>query len=338
MKKIKVGIIGYGYWGPNVVRNFNDNHQMEVVKVCDLSKERLEQVKKKHRNISTTSCPDDILKDKKTDVVAIVTPVSTHYQLAKKALENGKSIFIEKPFTINVAEAENLIKIANKNNLLIMVDHTFLFTPAVKRIKSIIHEGVLGKLYYYDSVRINLGLLQHDINVIWDLVPHDISVMNYLIGNLRPLTVNAVGMSHFDNKMEDIAYLAVKFEHNFIAHFHVNWLSPVKIRQTLIAGNKKMLVWDDLNQDEKLKVYDKGVNVNSREGVYKLLVSYRSGDMICPKIDNTEALQTETQYFVDCLLNNKKPINDGESGLNVVRILEASSLSLKEGGREISIS
>jgi predicted dehydrogenase len=218
-----------------------------------------------------------------------------------------------------------------------MVDHTFLFTGAVRKMKELITDGSLGNLYYYDSVRINLGLFQHDINVIWDLAPHDISIMDYLIDNLKPVSVNAIGAEHFGSGLEDVAYLTVKFDNHFIGHFHVNWLSPVKIRKTLVAGDKKMIVWDDLDVDAKIKVYDKGVDVKKTEDIYRLLVKYRSGEMFTPTVENIEALKFETEYFVECLKNSKKPINDGEAGLRVVKILEASNKSLKNGGMEVKI-
>jgi predicted dehydrogenase len=218
-----------------------------------------------------------------------------------------------------------------------MVDHTFLFTGAVRKMKELITDGSLGNLYYYDSVRINLGLFQHDINVIWDLAPHDISIMDYLIDNLKPVSVNAIGADHFGSGLEDVAYLTVKFDNHFIGHFHVNWLSPVKIRKTLVAGDKKMIVWDDLDVDAKIKVYDKGVDVKKTEDIYRLLVQYRSGEMFTPTVENLEALQLETEYFVECLKNSKKPINDGEAGFRVVKILEASNKSLKNGGMEVKI-
>jgi len=329
---LKAGVIGYGYWGPNIVRNLNANPNIAVKKVCDLSNDRLKLVSGLYPDIETTKVSDDILIDTHLDLIAIVTPVFTHYELAKKALLNGKHVFIEKPFASTSAQAEELIEIAEKKNLKIIVDHTFLFTGAVRKIKEFIDNGTIGNLYYYDSVRVNLGLFQHDINVIWDLAPHDISIMNYLISNLKPFSVNAVGAEHFNRGLEDVAYLTVRYENNFIAHFHVNWLSPIKVRYTLVAGDKKMLVWNDMLTDEKIKVYDKGVRVE-----YNLLVQYRSGDMYSPKIPNIEALKLETEYLVDYIMNNKKIDNDGIAGLNVVRILEAANKSLKNNGKEIKI-
>lgn len=334
---LKAGVIGYGYWGPNIVRNFSANPNIIVKKVCDLSDDRLKLVHSSYPDIETTPVSDEVLLDTHLDLIAIVTPVFTHYELAKKALLNGKHIFVEKPFTSTSAQAEELIEIAEKKNLKIMVDHTFLFTGAVRKMKELVDNGILGNLYYYDSVRVNLGLFQHDINVIWDLAPHDISIMEYLIDNFKPLSVNAVGAEHFNRGLEDVAYLTVRYENNFIAHFHVNWLSPIKVRNTLVAGDKKMLVWNDMLTDEKIKVYDKGVKVDTAEGVYNLLVQYRSGDMYSPTIPNVEALKLETEYLVDYIMNNKKIDNDGIAGLNVVRILEAANKSLKNNGSEIKI-
>jgi predicted dehydrogenase len=336
-KMLKAGVIGYGYWGPNIVRNFTANPNIVVKKVCDISNERLKFVSSLYPSIETTKESDDVLTDMDLDLIAIVTPVFTHYELAKKALLNGKHVFVEKPFTSTSAQAEELIEIAEKKNLKIMIDHTFLFTGAVRKMKELIDDGTLGNLYYYDSVRVNLGLFQHDINVIWDLAPHDISIMNYLVNDLKPLSVNAVGAEHFNRELEDVAYLTVRYENNFIAHFHVNWLSPVKVRYTLVAGDKKMLVWNDLLTDEKIKIYDKGVRVDTREGVYDLLVQYRSGNMYSPKVPNIEALKLETEYLVDYIINDKKVDNDGIAGLNVVRILEAANESLKNNGKEIKI-
>lgn len=332
---LNAGIIGYGYWGPNIVRNFNQNPNIKVSKVCDISDDRLNIVSNLYPNITTTKVIDDICSDNAIDIVGVITPVFSHYELAKKALFNGKHVFIEKPLASTSAQCEELIEIAEKRNLIIMVDHTFLFLGAVRKIKELIEDNTIGDLYYYDSVRVNLGLFQHDINVIWDLAPHDISIMNYLIKDKRPISLNAVGVDHFGNGLEDVAYLTVRFEDDFIANFHVNWLSPVKIRRTLVAGNKKMLVWNDLANDEKIKVYDKGVEVDTKELAYNLLIQYRSGDMWAPKISNEEALKVEVEYLVDCITNGEKPINDGINGLKVVKILELSNQSIKNGGKEI---
>lgn len=333
---IKIGIIGFGYWGPNVVRNFQSTENAKVVSICDKKKDALGRARKRHPNISLIQDSNEILKSPNIDAVAIVTPVSSHYELARKAIENKKHVFIEKPFTDSVAKAEQLIELAARNRVMIMVDHTFVFTGAVRKIKEVISSGSLGNLYYYDSTRVNLGLFQHDINVVWDLAPHDFSIMDYLLEQ-KPAAILTTGSEHFVRGLEDVAYITVYFDDNIIAHFNVNWLSPVKIRMTLIGGENKMLVWNDLEQDEKIKIYDKGVKIESKEGIYEQLVSYRSGDIWAPKVDQAEALKLEAEYFIDCILNNKTPINDGHAGLRVVRILEASDLSLKKRGRMIKL-
>src|SRR6202040_2946687 len=295
---IRVGVIGYGYWGPNIVRNFQGHEKADVVAVCDKNPKSLARARRAHPEVPVTSDQMEVLTSTQVDLVAVVTPVWTHFELAKLALENGKHVFVEKPFTCTAAQAEQLIELADRKNLKIMVDHTFLFTGAVKRIRQFIEDGTLGDLYYYDSTRVNLGLLQHDVNVIWDLAPHDLSIMNYLIKE-KPEAVVATGESHL-NHVADVAYLTIYYPNNVIAHINVNWLSPVKIRTTLIGGEKKMLVWNDLEADEKIKVYDKGVEMSNGEGRYKLMVSYRSGDMWAPRIEQLEALKVEAAYFVDC--------------------------------------
>jgi predicted dehydrogenase len=272
----------------------------------------------------------DAILSTEIDAIAIVTPVWTHFELAKAALESGKHVFVEKPFTSNAAQAEELINLAQQKNLMIMVDHTFLFTSAVKKISELLNAGTLGKLYYYDSTRINLGLFQHDINVLWDLAPHDLSIMDYLI-ETSPEAIVATGQKHL-NGHEDMAYMTLYFPDKVISHINVNWLSPVKVRTTLIGGEKRMLVWNDLEADEKVKVYDKGVDVNNNEGVYERLVNYRSGDMWVPQLEQGEALHTELSYFVDCISSGQVPINDGCAGLRVVKMLEAASESLSKRG------
>src|SRR5437762_2527110 len=296
---IRIGVIGYGYWGPNIVRNFHTHEKSEVVLVCDKSTKCQERLHKAHPSIPFTTDAMEILKSPRIDAVAVVTPVWTHFELAKAALENGKHVFVEKPFTCSVQQAEELVELADRKNLKIMVDHTFLFTGAVKKIRQMVDDGELGDLYYYDSLRVNLGLFQHDVNVIWDLAPHDLSIMDYLIKD-KPTAVIATGQKHL-NGHEDIAYITIYFGDKMIAHLNVNWLSPVKVRNTLLGGEKKMVLWNDVEADEKVKVYDKGVDISSSNGqsVYDLLVSYRSGDMWVPKIEQAEALATEAKYFVD---------------------------------------
>jgi predicted dehydrogenase len=333
---IKIGIIGYGYWGPNVVRNFLSTKGAQIISICDINKDALNKARKNYPKLEMVSDSSEILTSSEIDAVAIVTPVYTHFELAKKAIENGKHIFVEKPFTSSVAEAEELIELAEKKNVKIMVDHTFLFTGAVRKIKKLIEDGTLGNIYYFDSTRVNLGLFQHDINVIWDLAPHDLSIMDYVIQE-KPSGITATGIEHFGRGLEDVAYITVFFDKDIIAHFNVNWLSPVKIRMTLIGGEKKMLVWNDLESDEKVKIYDRGVNVEDKKGIYELLVSYRSGDIWTPMVEETEALKLEAEYFIECIENNKTPINDGYAGLRVVKILEASDLSIKNNGKMVKI-
>jgi len=327
---VKFGVIGYGYWGPNVVRNLQTLEGAQVVSVCDKSSAARRRVHRSYPNIYVTSDASEVMTSPDIDAVAVVTPVWTHFELAKEALENGKHVFVEKPFTSSVAQAEKLIELAEKKNLQIMVDHTFLFTGAVKKIKQLLHEGSLGKLYYYDSTRVNLGLFQHDVNVIWDLAPHDLSIMDFLIEK-SPEALVATGQKHL-NGFEDVAFITLYFPEQVIAHVNVNWLSPVKVRTTLIGGEKKMLVWNDLEADEKVKIYDKGVNITNQEGLYELLVNYRSGDMWAPQLEQVEALRQELAYFVDCISHNRAPFNDGAAGLRVVRMLEAANESLSKRG------
>jgi predicted dehydrogenase len=333
---LRIGVVGYGYWGPNIVRNFSTANGSEVTMVCDMNQQTLKKVKKAYPQISVTDNIDELIKSPDVDAIAIATPVFTHHDLAKKALEAGKSIFLEKPFTYTVAEAEDLVELAAKKNLKLMVDHTFLYTGAVRKIRQLIDDGTLGNLYYFDSIRVNLGLFQHDVNVVWDLAPHDISIMDYVIGE-KPQAVVATGVGHFDRDLEDVAYLTFYYDHNIIAHINVNWLSPVKVRTTLLGAEKKMLVWNDLEPDEKIKIYDKGVQVKSKEGKYNLLVNYRSGDMWAPKVEHTEALKLMAEKFVDYVENGGTVVNDGIAGLNNVKMLEAASKSLNNKGAMVYI-
>ena len=332
---IRIGVIGYGYWGPNVVRNLQALDAAQVVAVCDKHPPALKRARHGYPNVQLVSDANEILRSPDIDAVAVVTPVWTHFDLARAALQNGKHVFLEKPLTSNAAQAEELIELAERKNLKIMVDHTFLFTGAVRKIRQLVDQGELGDLYYYDSTRVNLGLFQHDIDVIWDLAPHDLSIMDYLIRK-EPEAVVATGQAHL-NSHADIAFITVYFPQNTIAHINVNWLSPVKVRTTLIGGEKKMLVWNDLEADEKVKIYDKGVDISNREGVYELLVSYRSGDMWSPKVEQSEALKTELQYFLDCIETDQKPTNDGVAGLRVIRLLEAAGKSLKLRGETVLV-
>src|SRR5258705_9358208 len=327
---LRFGVIGFGYWGRNIVRNLRAIEGCQVVGVCDQSPAARKRIQSANPGIPVYSDHNELVSSADVDAIAVITPVWTHFEVAKAALENGKHVFVEKPFTSSVAQAEELINLAEQKNLKIMVDHTFLFTGAVRKMRQLLDEGVLGKLYYYDSTRVNLGLFQHACNVIWDLAPHDLSIMNHLLDDDAE-AVSATGQTHL-NGHEDIAFITAYFPEKMIAHINVNWLSPVKVRTTLIGGEKKMLVWNDLEADEKLKIYDKGVDVKNQEGLYNLLVSYRSGDMWSPQGEQVEALKLELSYFVDCIRNDEQPFNDGLAGLKVVRMLEAANESVAKRG------
>jgi predicted dehydrogenase len=303
--------------------------------VCDKSPTALARIRKAYPGVRAVSDPNEVLQSPDIDAVAVITPVWTHYELAKRALENGKHVFIEKPFTSSSAQAEELIELAAQKKLTIMVDHTFLFTGAVRKIRELTESGALGDLYYYDSLRVNLGLFQHDVSVIWDLAPHDLSIMDHIIKG-EPEAIVATGEKHL-NGVEDVAFMTIYFPRNVIAHINVNWLSPVKIRTTLIGGEKKMLVWNDLVADEKIRVYDRGVQITSGEGIRDLLVSYRTGDMWAPQVEQLEALRVELDYFANCITNSKTPFNDGHSGLRVVRMLEAAEASIQKRGELVRL-
>lgn len=335
---IRVGIIGYGYWGPNIARNFAAAQGCELRALADFNESNLARAFSTYRGIKTYLDPLEMIRSPEIDVVGVITPLSTHYELAHYALEQGKHVFVEKPFTSNSIQAEELIELAEKKGLLIMVDHTFLFTGAVQKIKEYLDRDELGNLLYYDATKVNLGLFQHDSNVVWDLAPHDLSIMDYLIGT-DPEAMVVTGANHF-SEFEEMAYLTIYFPDKVIAHISVNWLSPVKVRSTLFGGEKKMLVWNDLEPDEKIRLYDKGVNVSNhnRSGIYELLVSYRQGDLVVPRVESVEALRTETQYFIECLEKKEKPFNDGVSGWRIVKMLEAADLSLKQRGGVVPIS
>src|SRR5450755_505282 len=327
---LKFGVIGYGYWGPNIVRNLRALEGCEVVGICDQTPAARKRIQAANPGVPVHSDANELIKSPNVDAIAVITPVWTHYEITKAALENGKHVFVEKPFTSTAAQAEELINLAAQKNLQIMVDHTFLFTGAVRKIQKLLKDGTLGKLYYYDSTRVNLGLFQHDCNVIWDLAPHDLSIMNHLL-HKDAEAISATGQAHL-NEHEDIAFITAYFPDKMIAHINVNWISPVKVRTTLIGGEKKMLVWNDLEADEKLKIYDKGVDITTRQGLYNLLVNYRSGDMWSPQLEQIEALSHELAYFIECIEGNKTPHNDGAAGLRIVKMLEAATESLSKRG------
>jgi predicted dehydrogenase len=333
---IKIAIIGYGYWGPNLVRNFANAKDCKVHTVVDFRTERLDIAKRNHTQINTSNNTDDIFNNNDIDAIVIATPVFTHFDLAKRAIENGKHVLLEKPMTSSVQEAEQLIELADKYQKVLMVDHTFLYTGAVQKMKKMIDANEIGNVKYFDSTRINLGLFQPDVNVLWDLAPHDISILNYLI-NEKPYSVQATGISHTNNGIENIAFLTVNYNSDFIAHFNCSWTSPVKIRMMLIGGDKKMVVFNDLEPTEKIKIYDTGYYHKTDEEKNRILVDYRAGDIFIPKIENKEALAGMAADFVSAIINNSTPISNYQSGLDVIKILEASQKSIKNKGKEIII-
>ena len=333
---MNIGIIGYGYWGPNLVRNFYANNDCNVIMVADKRPERLRLIETIYPKISCVLDADQILTNNQIDAVVIATPVNSHFELAKLALENGKHVLLEKPMTRTIQEAEILIDLAIKKNKTLMVDHTFLYTGAVQKMKELVNSNELGKINYFDSTRINLGLFQEDCNVLWDLAPHDLSILNYLVDE-KPISVNATGISHTKNGIENIAYLTLNFQSGMIAHFNCSWTSPVKIRTSLIGGDKKMIVYNDIEPTEKIKVYDTGYSFNSDEDKKQLLIDYRVGDVYIPKLETTEALQKMTTDFINAIKYNTRPISDHNIGIAIVSILEKAEESLKSGGKEIKL-
>src|SRR6185436_6926317 len=334
---IKVGVIGYGYWGPNLVRNFMSAPGSVVARVCDLREERLSSLEKLYPALKTCTDSAELIEDPQIDAVVIATHVSSHFDLALAALRAGKHVLVEKPLASKSDQARKLVDEAVARKLVLLVDHTFVYTPAVKKVRDLITSGALGQIYYYDAVRVNLGLFQHDVNVIWDLAIHDLSIMDSVLPD-KPVAISATGISHVPGQPENVAYITLFFASAQIAHVHVNWLTPVKVRHTLIGGSEKMILYDDLEPSEKLKVYDKGIDVTpGLEDVYKMLVSYRLGDMWAPQLDNTEALQTEALHFIDCIEHNKQPETDGPAGLRMVNLIEAAETSMRDRGRLIEI-
>jgi predicted dehydrogenase len=334
---IGIGVIGYGYWGPNLVRNFAEAPGARLAGISDMRADRLTQARRRYPSALVTERASELLADPSVDAVAIATPVSSHFDLAMEALRSNKHVLVEKPLASSSEQALRLIDEASARNRVLMVDHTFVYTGAVRTIREMIAQGALGDIYYYDSVRVNLGLFQHDVNVIWDLAVHDLSIMDFVLAS-RPVAVSATGISHIPGQPENVAYITLFFADNKIAHLHVNWLAPVKVRRTLIGGSEKMIVYDDLEPSEKVKVYDKGVTLSaSPEAVYQLLVSYRTGDMWAPNLDQTEGLQTEARHFVDCIEHNKQPATDGQAGLRVLRILEAAEKSMTARGQLVEL-
>jgi predicted dehydrogenase len=335
---IGVAVIGYGYWGPNLVRNFSEVPGCRVIGVSDLRADRLALVRSRYPSVKATADFRELLSDKRVDAVVIATPVSSHYDLAMQALDAGRHVLVEKPFTTRTEDAMRLIDEAAKRQLTLAVDHTFVYTSAVQKIREIVASGSLGDVYYYDSVRVNLGLFQHDVNVLWDLAVHDLAIMDYVLPG-RPTALSAMGLSHVPGQPENIAYLTLHFDGNIIAHVHVNWLAPVKLRRTLIGGSQRMIVYDDLEPSEKVKVYDKGVTVTDQaaSGAYQLRVGYRSGDMWAPQLEVSEALGVELRHFVGCIQSGETPLTDGHAGLRVVGLLEAAAASIQARGQVVEL-
>ncbi len=333
---MKIGVIGFGYWGPNLVRNFMETNDVEVVWSADPKPDRRALAKRRYPTLRVTDSADEVIEDPEVTAVVIATPITTHYELGRKALEHGKHVLIEKPLARTVSEAEQLAKLAEEQRRVLMVDHTFIYTGAVSRMKQIIDVGELGDLYYFDSVRVNLGLFQGDADVLWDLAPHDLSIFNYLIAK-QPRAVSALGAAHTESGPADMAYLTLTFDDEFIAHFHVNWLSPVKVRRIMIGGDRRMMLYDDMEPSEKVRVYDQGIAVSTQEGMYRTLVDYRTGDMWAPKLDLREALAVECAHFVECVRLNRVPRSDAASGIAIVRILEAASESMAAKGQAVML-
>ena len=337
---ISVGVIGCGYWGPNLIRNFAESEAAELRWICDGDPRRLEKVSRRYPSARAARDYEELINDPALDAVVVATPVATHYPFARRALEAGKHVLVEKPLTASAREAEELIRLAALSGLVLMVDHTFIYTGAVRKIKELVETGEVGDLLYFDSVRINLGLFQHDVNVVWDLAPHDLAIMDYVVGR-RPVALTATGSCHIQPGIENIAYVQLRFDDSLIANFHFNWLSPVKIRRTLIAGSRRMIVYDDIEPTEKVRVYDSGVTRHEREPdveeTYKTLVSYRTGDVWVPKLDSTEALRYVAAEFLDAVRTGRPSVADGAAGLRVVRLLEAAQESIGDGGRWIKL-
>jgi predicted dehydrogenase len=331
-----VGILGLGYWGPNLVRNFLAHSDVKKVIGCDNRQERLKFISERFPSVQVISDLDALINGE-SDIIAIATPVNTHYPFGKAALEKGKHIWVEKPFTSTSAQAEELIELAEKKNLKIFVDHTFIYNGAVLKMKELVEKGELGNIIYFDSERINLGLFQRDVNVVWDLAPHDLSIMNFILPDHKVVAVSANGIANFNGK-ENLAHLCVHFSENTFAHFHVNWVSPVKIRRMIVGGDKKMLVYDDMENFEKIKVYNSGVDFNTTESIHQALVQYRIGDMFSPKINQTEALALGAKEFISAIQENRQPLTSGKDGLDVIKILEASDISLKNNGQIVELN
>jgi predicted dehydrogenase len=337
MNKLRVAIIGCGYWGQNLVRNFSELDEVELAAVSDFDLNALARIKRRHPTVGLRHNYHDVISDPRIDAVVIATPVSTHYPFARQALLAGKHVLVEKPLATSTEHVLNLIELAERHNRTLMVDHTFLYTAAVRRMRSLIDSGEVGDILYFDSVRISLGLVQSDINVIWDLAPHDFAIMDYLCDS-KPVAISATGMKHLNCPFEDIAYVTAHFEGSMIAHFHLNWLAPVKVRRTLVGGSKKMIVYDDMEPTEKIKIYDKGISMNhDPERRERMLAGYRNGDMLAPNLDAGEALRLMAREFVNAIAEKRAPISDGHAGYRVVRLLQAAQQSMERSGRPVEL-
>jgi predicted dehydrogenase len=334
---LKAGVVGYGYWGPNLVRNFNQNPGFDLRYVIDKQEDKLAKVRATYPAIKTDKDPDILINDPEIDAVVIATPTNHHFPLAMKALQAGKHVFVEKPLASTSQQAQQLVDEAQKRELTLLVDHTFVYTPAVRKIKSLMSSGELGDLLYFDSTRINLGLFQHDVDVMWDLAVHDLSILSYIFPE-KPVAVSASGMSHVKGQPQNTAFITLFFTGSTIAHINVNWLSPVKIRQTLIAGSRKMVVYDDMEPTEKIKIYDRGVHLAEHpDDIQKMRVGYRTGDMLAPQLETSEALQAAVAHFADCILNKRLPDTHGQLGVDVVQILEAAQQSMRLNGQSVTL-
>ena len=335
---ITIGIIGYGYWGPNLVRAFAELPNAKVGGVSDLDTRRLALVTRRFPGVHTTTDYQSLLRDPDIDAVAIATPVSSHFELAMAALKAGKHLWLTKPMTETSLQARKLVDEAEKRKLTFIIDHTFIYTGAVRKMAEIVASGDLGKIYYYDSIRVNLGLFQRDVSVISDLAAHDFSILDFLLKE-HPVAVSAGGINHFPGTPENLAYITLFYDSGVIAHANVSWLAPIKVRQILLGGSKKMITYNDLEPSEKIKVYDKGVSfTDDPRQIQEMRVGYRTGDMWSPKLDGTEALLTEGLHFVDCIEKGTAPQTDGRSGLRVVELIEAATSSMRARGETIHLS
>jgi predicted dehydrogenase len=338
MSKIRVAIVGCGYWGQNLIRNFAELADVEVAAVCDFNLNALARMKRRYPAVELRQDYQEILSDPRIHAVVIATPVSTHYPFARRALQAGKHVLVEKPLATSSQQVIDLMDLAEQHNRSLMVDHTFIYTGAVRHMRAMIDAGEIGDLLYFDSVRISLGLVQSDINVIWDLAPHDFSIMDYLCAQ-DPVSISATGTKHLGCPFENIAFVTAHFDGTMIAHFHLNWLAPVKVRKTLVGGSKKMITYDDMEAVEKIRVYDKGISVNPDPACReRLLTGYRNGDVVAPNLDTSEALRLMASEFVDSIVQRRLPISDGYAGYRVVRLLEAAQQSMQLNGQPIELA